>query len=187
VPDTESRPRIEQVAGLVATRVENLYLTGQLYCSEAVLCVMNRGLCGGLPEGMDIRLAAALPIGLGKSGCTCGALSGAALALGLFLGRELPGAPDRGEALAAGNLLHNQFKELFGSTCCRVLTRKVKDRPKEHFKQCAQITAQTAEMASLIVLDRRPELADAVDLAFLQERNSWVGSRVRQLLHLIRK
>lgn len=64
----------EPLAGMIAERAGNLYLTGQLLCSEAVLVVVNRGLGGGLPEETAIRLASALPAGLGDSGCTCGAL-----------------------------------------------------------------------------------------------------------------
>src|SRR5208283_2338144 len=107
--DDTSKPDAEHLASMIGKRAENLYLTGQLLCSEAVLAVMNRGLAGGLPEGMDIRLASALPVGLGNSGCTCGALSGAVLALGLFLGRDRPGAPNGKQAMPSANLLHNRF------------------------------------------------------------------------------
>jgi C_GCAxxG_C_C family probable redox protein len=181
MPDGISKPLNEQLAQMIGKRAKNLYLTGQLLCSEAVLAVMNRGLRGGLPEGMDIRLASALPLGLGNSGCTCGALSGAALALGLFLGRDRSGALNGKQAMPAANLLHNQFKGLFGSTCCRVLTKKVKHSQKEHFKQCAHITGQTAELAALIVLENRPELADSADLDYLEAMDSWLGSKFRQL------
>jgi C_GCAxxG_C_C family probable redox protein len=173
----------EQLAVIIGKRAENLYVTGQLLCSEAILVVTNRGLRGGLAEGMDLRLASALPIGIGESGCTCGALSGAALALGLFLGRDRPGSNGK-QAMSAANLLHNRFKGFFGSTCCRVLTQKVKRDPKEHFKQCAKITGQTAELAALLILERRPELAKNADLAYLQAMDSWLGSKLRQLVNI---
>jgi C_GCAxxG_C_C family probable redox protein len=173
----------EQLAATIGKRAENLYATGQLLCSEAILAVINRGLRGSLAEGMDIRLASALPLGIGESGCTCGALSGAALALGLFLGRGRLGSNGK-QAMSAANLLHNRFKGLFGSTCCRVLTHKVKLDPKEHFKQCAKITGQTAELAALLILERRSELADTADLAYLEAMDSWLGARLRQLANI---
>jgi C_GCAxxG_C_C family probable redox protein len=182
--DGRSKPGNEQLAQIIGKRAENLYLTGQLLCSEAILAVMNRGLHGGLPEGMDISLASALPIGLGNSGCTCGALSGAVLALGLFLGRDRPGALNGKQAMPAANLLHNRFKGLFGSTCCRVLKQKAKHNPIGHFKQCAQITGQTAELAALLVLEKRPELADGADLGYLEAIDSWLGSKLRQLVNI---
>lgn len=182
--DPTPKPDTEQLALKIGKRAENLYLTGQLLCSEAVLAVMNRGLGGGLPEGMDIRLASALPVGLGNSGCTCGALSGAALAVGLFLGRDRPGALNGKQAMPAANLLHDRFKGLFGSTCCRVLKQKAKHNPKGHFKQCARITGQAAELAALLVLEKRPELADAADLVYLEAIDSWLGSKFRQLVSI---
>ncbi len=175
-----------QLARTIGKRAENLYLTGQLLCSEAILAVMNRGLRGGLPEGTDIRLTSALPIGIGESGCTCGALSGAALALGLFLGRDRPGTNGK-QAMAAANLLHNRFKRLFGSTCCRVLTQKVKHNQKDHFKQCAEITGQTAGLAALLILEKRPELADNADLGYLEATDSWLGSKLKQLASIARR
>ncbi len=177
-----SKHGAEQLALMIGKRAENLYLTGQLLCSEAVLVVINRGLGGGLPEGMDIRLASALPIGLGNSGCTWGALSGAELALGLFLGRDRPGASNGKLAMPAANLLHNRFKALFGSTCCRVLTQKVKHNQKEHFKQCGRITGQTAELAAHLVLEKRPDLANGANVDYLEGIDSWLGSKLEQLV-----
>jgi C_GCAxxG_C_C family probable redox protein len=183
MPQATSASPTEQLAAIIGKRAENLYLTGQLLCSEAILAAINRGLRGGLAEGMDIRLASALPIGIGESGCTCGALSGAALALGLFLGRDRPGSNGK-QTMSAANILHDRFKGLFGSTCCRVLTQKVKQDPKKHFKQCAKITGQTAELAALLILERRPELADDADLAYLEAKDSWLGSKLRKLANI---
>ncbi len=41
-------------------RAKNLYLTGQLLCSEAVLVVLNKELGGGLSDDTAIRLGSAL-------------------------------------------------------------------------------------------------------------------------------
>lgn len=180
-------PTQEQLAQMIGERAENLYCTNQLLCSEAVLVVLNKGLGGGLPDEIAIRLASALPIGMGKSGCTCGALSGAVQAVGLFLGRDRPGLPDRRGALSAANLLHNRFKDRFGSTCCRVLSQKVKHDSKEHFKQCARITRDTAEFAALIILDKDPSLVADEAVDYLKSRDSWVGAKVRQLLSFARR
>jgi hypothetical protein len=106
------------------------------------------------------------------------------LALGLFLGRERPGASEHKRAMSAANVLHNQFKELFSSTCCRVLTRNVKHDPRQHFRQCAEFTAQAAQLAAVIILEGRPELAVNADIAYLSTRDSWLGSKLRQLLDL---
>jgi hypothetical protein len=111
----------------------------------------------------------------------------AALALGLFLGRDRPGAFNGKQAMPAANLLHNRFKCLFGSTCCRVLTQKLKHNQKEHFKQCGRITGQAAELAALLVLEKRPDLADNADLGYLEAIDSWLGSKLKQLVSIARR
>ncbi|MGO9567748.1 MAG: C-GCAxxG-C-C family protein [Desulfomonilaceae bacterium] len=138
----------------------------------------------GFRKGWTSGLASALPIGLGNSGCTCGALSGAALGLGLFLGRDRPGGSNAKQAMPAANRLHNRFKALFGSTCCRVLTQKVKHNQKEHFQQCGRITGQAAELAALLVLEKRPDLANGANVDYLEGTDSWLGSKLKQLVSM---
>jgi C_GCAxxG_C_C family probable redox protein len=186
LPDADSVQEREQFAEAVGERAENLYRTGQLMCSEAVLLVLNRGLGGGIPDDVAIRLASALPIGMGDSGCACGALSGAALAVGLFLGRSRPGSRDQMDALKAANLVHDRFKGRFGATCCRVLTKKVKGNNGKHFEQCARITGEAAEMAAHVILDRRPDLLSSAETNYVNARDSWLEVRLRKLMALIR-
>jgi C_GCAxxG_C_C family probable redox protein len=127
--------------------------TGGLYCAPAVLAVLNRRLGGGLDEDLIRRLTAGLPEGM-NAGCTCGALSGAQLALGLFLGGR---GFDKAMA-ASARALHDSFKALQGSTCCRVLTRKVKGG-RAGRENCAALTGHAAELACRLALAARPELA----------------------------
>lgn len=181
--DIDLSPEHEELVRLAGERARNLMETGQLLCSEAVLVTVNQGLGGGMPQDLAIRLSSALPQGIGDSGCTCGALSGSALTLGLFLGRDRPGARDRHRVMDAANLLHAQFKALFGSTCCRVLTRKVKDMPKAHADQCARFTATAVELAVSIILQRNLHVFGNADWEYLRKRDSWVGAKVRTLFH----
>lgn len=176
----------EQLIRLVKERAENLFETGQLLCSEAVLTVLNRGLSGGMEDEAAIRVASTLPQGIGDSGCTCGALSGGALALGLFLGRDRPGGRDRHKAMNAANLLHDQFKELFGSTCCRVLSKKVKPVPKAHVEQCTRFTGIVAEMVARVIVERHPNLIEKADWNYLRKRESRVGAKLSSLLNMAR-
>lgn len=130
-----------------------LMLSGGLYCAPAVLSVLNRRLGGGLDEELVLRLTAGLPEGM-AAGCTCGALTGAQVALGLFLGGR---GYDKAMAAAARDL-HDAFKAAHGSTCCRSLQRKAKGgrARKEH---CAALTGLAAELACRLALAARPELA----------------------------
>lgn len=176
--------KAKELAKALGDKAENLYLSKQLLCAEAVVCALNQGLGGGVPEDVAIRMASALPIGIGDSGCTCGALSGAVLAVGLFLGRDTPGASDSMGALASAHTLHGQFKSAFGSSCCRVLSKNVKHDPRVHFKHCAKLTAQAAELAALIILEKRPELMDTVDKDYVQTKETWLGAKLRRLVGL---
>lgn len=185
--DTAPLPAADQVISLIRRRAENLYSTRQLLCSEAVLTVLNEGLRGGLSAEHAISLASAFPVGLGDSGCLCGAVSGGVLALGLFLGREKLAAGDTYGAQTAAHTLHDEFKELYGATCCRVLSRKVKDDLKAHFRQCATLTGVGAELAARIILERRPELVERANLDYLSQQDSWLGSRFKRLANAARR
>ena len=61
-------PQHEELLKQIEKRAENLFLTRQLQCAEAVMAVLNQGLGGDLPPEMAVRLASALPEGLGRRG-----------------------------------------------------------------------------------------------------------------------
>jgi C_GCAxxG_C_C family probable redox protein len=170
------------LAAAVRQRAENLFLAHRLRCAEAVFGTLNRGLGGGLEESLALRLASGFPEGLGGRGCLCGALSGGSLALGLFLGQARPGPLMRADGVrrAAGRL-HDAFRERYHSTCCRVLTRGLEPGSKAHFQHCAAVTGAAAELTALVLLDMRPALAERVDWAYLEARDSRLGAGWRLL------
>jgi C_GCAxxG_C_C family probable redox protein len=135
-----------------------------MLCAPAVLVALNRGLGGPLESGQAQAVASALPEGMGGAGCTCGALSGAQLGLGLFLGG--PGSRWRKMAPPARSL-HDAFRAEFGATCCRVLSKKVAHDPGLHLERCVGLTAAAAERAAAVILAQRPELAARADRAWL--------------------
>lgn len=97
------------------------------------------------------RLASALGGGMGRSGCACGALTAAEMVLGMFAGRESC-QEDLGRVYRLSGELHQLFKEKFGSTCCRVLTKE-DYQSNEHFRQCLKITGDTAMLLMQFLLD----------------------------------
>ncbi|MEJ2716754.1 MAG: C-GCAxxG-C-C family protein [Deltaproteobacteria bacterium] len=156
---SKHRPRLpaeqEELVRLVRERAQNLFETGQLLCSEAVVTALNRGLSGGMDDELAIRIVSTLPLGIGESGCTCGALSGG-------------------------------FKELFGSTCCRVLSKKVKAIPKAHVEQCTRLTGTVTELVARALVERDPHLVDRADWTYLRKRESRIGAKLTTLLNLAR-
>jgi len=165
----------------IRSRAENLFLTRQLQCAEAVLTVLNQGLGGDLAPDMAIRLASALPEGLGRRGCLCGALNGGALALGLFLGRQGPGYRNGEVVRQTVAELHDQFKAAYKATCCRVLTKGLVYGSRQHFQHCAHLTGQSARMAAAIVLDRKPEMLESANWAYLQQNDHRVTAEIKKL------
>ncbi|WP_373498830.1 C-GCAxxG-C-C family (seleno)protein [Desulfococcus sp.] len=172
----------EVLIGRLRERAGNLYLTRQLLCAEAVMVSLNHGLDGGLSESQAVAVAAPFCAAMGESGCLCGALSGAELACGLFLGKERP-YRHRREIRDSAKALHDAFKAAHGATCCRVLTRSVRHEKEAHFRHCAGLTADAAELAARMILARRPELAARVGEAFLSRKDSRIGGVLRRLLH----
>ena len=132
-------------------RAEHLYRSGQYLCSEAVLLVTNEHL--GHPMSDEVvRLASGFPVGMGMAGCVCGALAGGVMALGLKLGRSVPGEETPG-MFAAAKELHDRFQGRRRSVCCRVLIRTLKFASPQHIDQCVAITGEVA--ADVIEILRR--------------------------------
>ena len=153
----EKNSETESLVGRLRDHARNLYETRQLLCTEAVLVSLNRGLDGGLTEDQAVAMAAPFCVAMGDSGCLCGALSGAVLASGLFIGNNRPYS-HRKDMREIGLTLHNTFRTINGSTCCRVLSKNVKHDTKAHFSQCADFTAGAAEIAARLILEKRTDL-----------------------------
>ena len=129
-------------------------------CAESVLLSLNSELAGGLKESHAVALAAPFSEGVGGSGCTCGALSGGILAVGLFTGNG-QAYRHRRRSRKFASQLHAEFATQFGSACCRVLCRKVQRDKKRHFEHCVAITAEAARLAARLIIEQRPELLNA--------------------------
>ena len=167
----------EVIAEAVAAKAKALFDSKEALCADAIMRAVNEGLGGGLDPDTAKSLAVAFGNGLGGAGCLCGAVSGAALSLSCILSKTLPPYQVR----KAGRELHDRFKEKHGSTCCRVLTKKVKADPKAHLAHCAGLTESGARMAVSIILDHLPELAAGADPKALAKKRSALGAILRRL------
>lgn len=172
------------LTALIGARAKNLFLSRQMLCSEAVLATLNQGLGGGLAEHIALAMAAPFSEGVGKSGCMCGALAGALLSIGLFIGDVRP-VPRRSVVRTAAADYMSRFKDRFGSACCRVLSKKYANAPRSRFGHCAELTAWAAAAAAELIFDRRPELTQMVDLCFLQTQDSTVGGFIKNAMRCV--
>jgi C_GCAxxG_C_C family probable redox protein len=183
----QAPPSVEAISRLVGERAGNLFLTRQLWCSGAVLVVINRVLGGDLTQDQAIRLAAGLGDGMGGAGCICGGLNGGALALGLFLGDgRLSSGGDR-TVLKATRWLHDQLKKDLGSACCRILLKKDGSDTQSQLRACAGRTAKAAELCAARILRHRPELIRRVDWDYLKHQDGRVGARLNIIADQVRK
>jgi len=176
----------ETLIDKIRRRTENLFMTGQLMCSEAVLTVLNQGLKGGLAPEIAIRITSGLPEGFGRSGCTCGALSAGIIALGLFLGRNGPGILNNRTVYTASRELHERFKIKFGATCCRVLTKNIEPGTKHHFKFCARHAGEVSDQTARIILDHDPERLELADWTYLNQTDTKMSTRIKQFTNALR-
>jgi C_GCAxxG_C_C family probable redox protein len=177
---------IETLLYKIRLRTENLFMTRQLMCSEAVLTVLNQGLKGELPPEIAVRITSGLPEGLGGSGCTCGALTAGVIALGLFLGRNGPGILNSRKVYVASKELHDYFKLHFDTTCCRVLTKNIEVGTKSHFRFCARHAGEVSDQTARIVLDYEPERLELADWTYLNQTDSKMSARIKQLTNTLR-
>ena len=100
-------------------------------CAETSYIVLKRAY--GLPEADDSSPAMALNGGVAYAGGVCGAISGAALAVGQLAGKRID---DHREAKTAAREvvmeLMDRFQEEFGGTTCRGLLGLDLRKPGEH-------------------------------------------------------
>ena len=62
------------------------------FCCEALMQAIRDNFELDVPPEV-IAMSSGMAVGVGRSGCLCGALNGGVLALGLFFGRTEPRAP----------------------------------------------------------------------------------------------
>ena len=134
---------------------ENNFREG-FFCCEALMASIIDNFELDVPREV-IAMSSGMAVGVGRSGCICGALNGGILALGLFFGRTEqtgPQDPTVNKCMALTNELHKWFMENNGkhSTCCRVLTREFDMGKGEHKPQCIYFTGLCAgKVAEIIV------------------------------------
>ncbi|OPY90948.1 MAG: putative redox-active protein (C_GCAxxG_C_C) [Syntrophaceae bacterium PtaU1.Bin231] len=144
-------------------------------CAECITDAVLTVLDTGLPPEVK-KVATGFGGGVGLYGDTCGALTGAIIAVGCVHGRaKLPEDPDPKQAMKKAaaelygkpglyrlfNQLPNKFLEKYGCTCCRDLTTKWQSSwlCKEHALYCREIITDAAGMAAELIMTDRDEAA----------------------------
>ncbi len=167
--DSTSSPG--EIVDLVVERVGNCYDKHDLCCSESISYVLSQAFASGLGARDAVQLGAGYCHGMGGAGCSCGALTGAVAILSYYLGPHGPDGLKKKQFRRCIREMHDQFRGRFRSTCCRILSKKVKGKKEVGRVSCQQLTGGGAEIATRLLLMARPELMGSVDLEFLQSRD----------------
>lgn len=117
-------------------------------CSQAVIWAFAEDF--GLDKATALRIAEGFGGGMGASGGTCGALTGAMMAIGLKHGRQ--DADDRdakAETVRLTRELMRRFKDQHGSLLCKVLIGCEIDTPQK-FAAARDSGVMTATCPGLI-------------------------------------
>ncbi|MDO5096278.1 MAG: C-GCAxxG-C-C family protein [Peptostreptococcaceae bacterium] len=144
----------EERLDLIQKQAEELYRSGTYFCSEAVVQTINEALDEPFAKEV-VKMASGFPIGMGKAGCLCGAVSGGQMALGMVYGR-VEGEPMHEKMFEVSKGLHDYIKDEYKSTCCRVITRQwagdnfMSPERKQH---CIKITGEVARWVAEQLID----------------------------------
>ena len=145
------------VVGKVRDDAENYFRQGSYYCSEAIVASVRDNLSPEMPEAL-IAAASGFPVGVGRSRCMCGAVSGGVIAVGYEFGRTGPSSPSDPKsvrALALANEVQQAFRDSHRVLCCSVQTKGMDMASGEHKVQCVSFTGEMAAKTAEIILRER--------------------------------
>ena len=133
---------------------EELFRIGGFYCSEAIIASVRKNIDPDMPVQM-IAAGSGFPIGVGRSKCMCGAVSGAVVCLGYFFGRTQPSTPTDPKSVKCMELAH-ELQQSFrishnGVLCCHIHTKGMDMASGEHKAQCVAFTGEMAGKTAEII------------------------------------
>jgi C_GCAxxG_C_C family probable redox protein len=141
----------------VRKAAEGFFSSG-LYCAESVVLAIAQAW--GLESELLPKVATGFCSGMGRTCGPCGALSGAILSIGLFLGRSSAGQSVQ-QCYAPTQQLIRQFELEFGARNCSDLLGCDLGTPEgqaafreRHLRErCTQYTGRAAEIAARLILE----------------------------------
>lgn len=137
----------------VRADAEEYFRSGGYYCSEAIVASVRDNIAPDMPEAL-VAAASGFPVGVGRSKCMCGAVSGAVLAIGYLFGRTEPSSPAdpaSQRTLALANEVQQAFRDSHRVLCCSVQTRGMDMASGEHKAQCIAFTGEMAAKTAELV------------------------------------
>ena len=114
------------------------YFRNHFNCSQAVFTVF--GTEKGLSEDQCLKAACGFGGGMGRQQFTCGAVTGAAMAIGLRYGKGIDDPEEKKtETYLKVRKLFEEFQKLHGSTNCRELLKGLDMNDPEDHKRILEL------------------------------------------------
>jgi C_GCAxxG_C_C family probable redox protein len=132
----------------VRERASGYYRNGDFLCAESVVKAVKEEFDLEFSDDV-IAMASGFAAGMGGAGCTCGAVAGGVMALGMFFGRNTPGDHKVDKMLRLSRELHDNFQNKHRMLCCRALTAGKKGADRTN--QCVAFTGEVAADAARII------------------------------------
>ena len=132
---------------------EEIYRAGELLCSEAVVYSIRKNIAPEMPKAF-VAAASGFPIGVGRSQCMCGAITGGVVCLGYFFGRVQATSPTDPKSLKCITLsyeLQDSFKKNHKVNCCHVHLQNVEQGSAGLVSQCVSFTGEMAAKTAEII------------------------------------
>ena len=140
------------------------YFDDKFNCSQSVLTAFADEL--GLTEDESLRVATAFGGGMGRQQLTCGAVTGAAMVLGLKFGKGKDDSDDKKQDTYNKTVeLFERFARLNGSTVCRKLLNDLDMNNAEDMKiineqglfhtSCRKYVADAVQLAEIILENKK--------------------------------
>jgi len=138
----------------IKREAEEIFRLGGFYCSEAIVSSIRKNIAPEMPIEL-VAAASGFPIGVGRSKCMCGAISGAVIALGYFFGRVQPTTPTDPKSQKCIQLAY-ELQESFrknhdGVLCCHIHVKDLDLANGEHRPQCIAFTGEMAQKTAEII------------------------------------
>jgi C_GCAxxG_C_C family probable redox protein len=134
----------------IRKEAEELYRNHDFYCSEAIVSAIRRHVDPSMPVEA-ISMASGFPLGVGRSFCMCGAVSGGVVCLGYFFGRTQPKDDRVNKAMALSKELYDAFTGNHSVACCAILTKGMELGSPTHMEQCISFTGEVAAKTAEII------------------------------------
>lgn len=146
----------------IALKVDELFAAGYR-CAESVLMTVAER--SNIQSDLIPRVATGFCAGISRTQGTCGAVSGAVMALNILYGRNDPSVPIYDSYPPVQEFVH-RFTEQFGSTNCMALTDcdlATEEGRKKFLDQnmigtCKNFTSEAIRLALSIIDNRRQKI-----------------------------